>query len=178
MEKNDLLTIYNNFLDYYSSINWQGIISPLKILSVIFSILLIIFIFYIFFKIRKNIKKGLLTVTESITAPGLPKKELDKKWQAIMDRLEKNNDGDYKMAIIEADNLFDDLLKKIGYEGEDMGERLKQVTKAQLANIDDLWQAHKIRNRIAHEQDFKLTHSQAERAIEIYQRASEDLEAL
>ncbi|MBU1177195.1 MAG: hypothetical protein V1901_01180, partial [Patescibacteria group bacterium] len=157
MEKDDLLTIYNNFLDYYALIDWHGIILPLKIISVILSIFLIFSIFFILFKIRKNIEKSLLTITESITAPGLPKKELDKKWQAIMDRLEKNNDGDYKMAIIEADNLFDDLLIRIGYQGEDMGERLKQITKAQLANIDELWQAHKIRNRIAHEQDFKLT---------------------
>lgn len=177
MEDN-LLKIYNKFLNYYSSINWEGITFPLKIFSFLFSVFLVIFIIFIIFKIRKNIEKSLLTVAESITAPDLPKKELDKKWQAIIERLEKNNESDYKMAIIEADNIFDDLLKRIGYEGEDMGDRLKQITKAQLANIDDLWQAHKVRNRIAHEPNFKLTYSQAERAIEIYQRAMEDLEAL
>jgi len=95
-----------------------------------------------------------------------------------MDKLEKNNESDYKLALIEADNIFDNLLKKIGYQGEDMGERLKQITEAQLANIDDLWQAHKVRNRIAHESDFKLTYSQTKRAIEIFQRAARDLETL
>ena len=165
-------------MDYYFLIDWQKIIFPLKIISVIFSIFLLFFIFFILFKIRKNIKKGLLAITESITDPDLPKKELDKKWNSVMDKLEKNNESDYKLALIEADNIFDDLLKKIGYQGEDMGERLKQITEAQLANIDELWQAHKTRNRIAHEPGFKLTYSQAKRAIEIYQRAIRDLEVI
>jgi len=177
MEEN-LLKIYNNFLDYYLLIDWQKIIFPLKIISVIFSIFLLFFIFFILFKIRKNIKKGLLAITESITDSDLPKKELDKKWNSVMDKLEKNNESDYKLALIEADNIFNDLLKQIGYQGEDMGERLKQITEAQLANIDELWQAHKTRNRIAHEPGFKLTYSQAKRAIEIYQRATQDLESL
>jgi len=174
MEKENLLKIYNNFL----AIDWQGIIVPLKIISVILSVFFIFFIIIILFKIRKNIKKNLLTIVKSITAPDSFKKELDKKWESVMNKLEKNNESDYKLALIEADNIFDDLLKKSGYQGEDMGERLKQITKAQLANIDDLWQAHKVRNRIAHEPGFKLTHAQAKRAIEIYQRAAEDLEVL
>jgi len=173
-----LSKIYNNFLDYYSLVNWQEITLPLRVISIFVSLFLIVFILIIFFKIKDNIRKDLIAVTESIAAPDFPKKDFDKKWQAIMDRLEKENESDDKLALIEADNIFDDLLKKIGYEGNDMGERLKQITKAQLANIDELWQAHKVRNRIAHEQDFKLTHAQAKRAVEIYQRAMEDLEAL
>ena len=176
--KEEILTIYNNFLDHYSLINWHGIIFPLKIISFLLSVFLILFIFNILFKIRKNIKNSLFAVAESVTSSDSPKKELNKKWEAIMERLEKNNESDYKVAIIEVDNIFDDLLIKMGYQGEDMGERLKQVTKAQLASIDELWQAHKIRNRIAHEQDFKLTYLQAKRAIEIYQQATDNLEAL
>jgi len=174
MEKDNLLKIYNNFL----AIDWQGIIVSLKIISVILSVFFIFFIIILLFKIRKNIKKALLAIAKSVTAPDLPKKELDKKWSSVMNKLEKNNESDYKLALIEADNIFDDLLRKIGYQGEDMGERLKQITEAQLANIDELWQAHKVRNRIAHEPGFKLTYSQAKRAIEIYQQAMEDLEVL
>jgi len=173
-----LLRIYNNASDYFDSADWHQIIFTLKIISVFFSILLIFSIFLLLFKIRKNIEESLLMVAKSIVAPGLPKKELDKKWQSILNKLETDNESDYKLAVIEADKIFDDLLIRIGYKGEDMGERLKQITMAQLANIDDLWKAHKVRNRIAHETNFKLTQEQAKRAIEIYQRAMEDLEVL
>ena len=59
-----------------------------------------------------------------------------------------------------------------------MGERLKQITSAQIANIDAIWQAHKIRNNIVHDPDFRLTRQDAENAVKIYQRALEDLMAL
>jgi len=175
--KNSFLDFYNNFLDFYY-FYLEGFVFVLKIISLLFSIFLIIFIINILFKIRKNIKKDLNIIAKSVVISNSFKKDLDKKWQVIINRLEKGSDSDYKIAIIEADNIFDDLLKKMGYQGNDMGERLKQITKNQLANIDDLWQAHKIRNRIAHEPSFKLTQLQAKRAIEIYQRATQDLESL
>jgi len=174
MEKENLLKIYDNFL----AIDWPGIISPLKIISVIFSIFLILFIFFILFKIRKNIKKDLLTVVESVTASDLPKKELDKEWESVMNKLEKDNESDYKLAIIEADQILDNMLIKKGINGEDMGERLKQVTNQQIPNLDSVWQAHKLRNRIAHESNIRVTKRQAEQAIEDYKRAVDDLRGL
>lgn len=176
--KEILLEIYNNFLDYYYSYNWDQIIHVLKIISAIFSILFIFFISIILFKIRGNIKKGLLTITENIAKPNALKKELDKKWQTIIDKLEKDNESDYKLAIIEADNILDNTLIKKGFIGDDMGERLKQINNQQIPNLDDVWQAHKLRNRIAHESDIRITKRQAEQVIESYKRAVEDLEVL
>lgn len=175
--KEKFIDLYNEFLVFHQSY-LEGYIFFLKIFAFSLSVFLVLFIIIILFKIRKGIKEELLSIAESVVDPGIPKKELDEKWQRIMRRLEKESESDFKMAVIEADNLFDDLLKKIGYQGDDMGERLKQITKAQLANIDELWDAHKMRNRIAHEPDFKLTKFQAERAVEIYQKAMEDLEAI
>jgi len=59
-----------------------------------------------------------------------------------------------------------------------MGGRLKQIDSEQLANIDEVWQAHKLRNRLVHETDFKLKEHEAKRVIEIYEKALQDLEAL
>ena len=105
-------------------------------------------------------------------------KKTFKQWAKITKRLETGKEAECKLAVIEADKILDDSLKRLDYHGEDMGERLKQVKSDQLANIDELWQAHKVRNRIAHEPDFRLTQAQARRAIEIYQRAMQDLKAL
>jgi len=59
-----------------------------------------------------------------------------------------------------------------------MGERLKQIIPAQLVNIDELWQAHKIRNRLVHEENFELREHEAKRVIEIYKKALDELEAI
>lgn len=174
-----LSKIYNNALEYFNSSDWHQIIFRLKVISVILSIFFIISIFALLFKIRKSIKEGLLTITENGSASDSSfKKETDEKWQAVLDKLDKNNESDYKLAIIEADKIFDDLLKRLGYIGDDMGERLKQISSVQLANIDDVWQAHKARNRIAHEPGFKIKRSEAEQVVKIYQRAMKNLEVL
>ncbi len=170
-----------NFYDYislYLSFPDSQSISIIKVIFLIISLLFLIAAIILIFQLRKQLKKSLEMVTKSVAAPGLPKKALNKKWQSVLDKLAKDDENSYKLAVIEADNIFDDILKRIGYQGEDMGERLKQLTPAQTANLDEVWQAHKLRNQIVHEPDSRLTHSQAQRAVEIYQRALEDLEAV
>jgi len=172
-----LFNLYDYISIYLSSSDGQSI-SIIKVVSLLISLLLLIAAIILTFQIRKRFKESLGMVAESVSVPGLPKKALNKKWQSVLDKLAKDDENSYKLAVIEADKIFDDILKRIGYQGEDMGERLKQLTTAQTANLDEIWQAHKLRNQIVHEPDFRLTHSQAQRAVEIYQRAMEDLEAI
>lgn len=170
--------IQDFLIAYFNSANSQNTILVLKIISVIFSFFLLIAIILIIIRIREDIQESLKISVKNVVTNGLPKEEMNKTWQAILNKLESENDSDYKLAVIEADKILDDSLKRLGYQGEDMGERLKQIKFNQLSNIDELWQAHKVRNRIAHEPDFQLTQTQAKRAIEIYQRAMQDLKAL
>ena len=173
-----LLKIQEQINNYFFSSNWEENFFTLKIISVALSTLLVFVIIFLIFRLRKNIKKSLDLVTESVTASGLPKAAANKEWESVLEKMEKEDANSYKLAVIEADKILDNLLKKIGYAGDDMGERLKQITSAQMSNIDEVWQAHRVRNRVVHEPDFQLTRVQAKRAIEIYQRALEDLEGI
>ncbi|PIV10498.1 MAG: hypothetical protein COS49_00240 [Candidatus Portnoybacteria bacterium CG03_land_8_20_14_0_80_41_10] len=173
-----LLNLYDYLVLNLSSPDWQKFIFTLKIISLIISALLLAAVILLIIRLRKQLKKSFELIAESISAPGLPKKKMVKRWESVLANLGREDENSYKLAVIEADKIFDDILKKIGYQGEDMGERLKQLTPAQTANLDEVWQAHKLRNQIVHEPDSKLTRAQAQRAVEIYQRALEDLEAV
>jgi hypothetical protein len=173
-----LLNLYDYFLIYFASPEWEKTLLILKSLSVTICFLLLVVLVYLIFQLRANIRNSVETATKSIGTPSLPKKRMTKKWNAILKKLETGDESNLKLAVIEADKILDDLLKKIGYQGENMGERLKQLTPAQIANLEALWQAHKLRNSIVHDPDFRLTRSQAENAIKIYQRTLEDLQAL
>ena len=84
---------------------------------------------------------------------------------------QSDSPNDWKLAIIEADIILDDLLKDKGYAGNSLGERLRSITPSQLETIDDAWEAHKVRNKIAHGgADFVLTHRIAEETINRYRR--------
>lgn len=97
------------------------------------------------------------------------KGKLAKKWSKIKNELERENESAWKVAIIEADNLIDDLIKKMQYPGKNMGERLEGINPGQIENIEELKQAHKVRNQIIHNESFKLSKKQAETVMGYYE---------
>lgn len=94
----------------------------------------------------------------------------------VIAHIATDNPNDWKLAIIEADIILDDSLKRAGYAGTSLGERLRSISPAQLQSLDDAWQAHKVRNLVAHgSDDFVLTHRLAEDTIKQYRRVFEEL---
>lgn len=82
-----------------------------------------------------------------------------------------DNPNDWKLAIIEADIVLDKILNQAGYVGASIGEKLKTVSPHSMKTLDDAWEAHKVRNRIAHDgSDFVLTKKIAQQTITQYKR--------
>lgn len=96
----------------------------------------------------------------------------------ILEHLESPSPNDWKLAIIEADIVLDELLKERGFAGNTLGERLKSISPNQMESLSDAWEAHKVRNRIAHDgADFVLTRRIAEDTINRYRRVLGELGA-
>jgi len=94
----------------------------------------------------------------------------------LENHIDSTNPNDWKLAIIEADIILDDVLKHQGYAGTSLGERLRSISPSSLASLDDAWQAHKIRNQIAHAgADFILTQKLARETINQYKRVFVEL---
>ena len=100
---------------------------------------------------------------------GNKKNKLRAKWAKVKEKLKSKNESDYKVAIIEADKIIDDLIARMNYKGENMGERLDNITPGQIENIEDLRKAHEIRNRIIHDESFVLTKKEAEKTFEYFE---------
>jgi|SRR6185437_11461855 len=96
-------------------------------------------------------------------------------WGVILQHFYRGSDSDLKVAIIEADKLLNEALREAGMMGTQIGDRLKKATDAQIPNLDDVWQAHKLRNQIAHESNFRLKRDLAERALGIYESALKNM---
>lgn len=95
----------------------------------------------------------------------------DERWKGIQVHLASANPNDWKLAIIEADVLLDRMLDKAGYAGTTIGDKLKSASTRSFATLDDAWQAHRIRNQIAHGgADFVLTHKVAQETLIQYER--------
>jgi hypothetical protein len=144
------------------------IVLAIKYLFVILCFMLLIWIFRLvqtLTQIRKNVKEKLFP--KDITSA--TEKTQNTKWQRVMTHIESVNEGDWKLAILEADIMLDEMLTVMGLHGESIGDKLKAVERSDFLNIDFAWEAHKVRNKIAHNgSDFVLTQREARRVVGLY----------
>lgn len=96
---------------------------------------------------------------------------LTKQWDKIVSESEHNP----TQSILDADKLLSYLLEAKGYEGS-VGEMLKK-SESLFKNVNDIWEAHKMRNRIAHEIGISLSSAEVRNALSKFKSAYRDLGA-
>lgn len=104
---------------------------------------------------------------------------INPRWEHIKSLIDTENSSDWRTAIVEADIMLDDMLTKQGYTGASISEKLKQVERADFNTLQDAWEAHKVRNQIAHEgSTFDLSDTLARRTIARYENVFREFEML
>jgi hypothetical protein len=92
------------------------------------------------------------------------------RWAHIQTLIESAQERDWREAIMEADIMLEDMLVERGYAGDTTGERLKNVDRNKFKTLPEAWEAHKVRNQIAHEGiAFPLSDQLAYRTIKRYE---------
>ena len=97
------------------------------------------------------------------------------RWQALQGLLKEK--ATWPLAVIDADKLLDDALKRSKYKGKTMGERLVSAQR-DIKNNDNVWFGHKLRNRLVHEEKVKLRERDVKDALMGIRAALKDLGAL
>lgn len=105
-------------------------------------------------------------------------KRITRGWDNILKRLDTGVESEYKLAVIEADDLMDTSLRRLGYTGATLDERLQKLTSATLPNLSQVLEAHKIRNNVVHNPDYRLSLDEAKKTLGIYEEAFKDLQIL
>ncbi|KKR88353.1 MAG: hypothetical protein A3G02_03175 [Candidatus Yanofskybacteria bacterium RIFCSPLOWO2_12_FULL_44_13b] len=168
---------YARIFDFIES--WQSywIFQNLKILGIFITLVLLIILVWLKIKTHKVKPKPSLIqeISPPQTAPGGP---WQARWEEIKRHIDSPKEGEWKFAVIEADALMNDALKRAGFAGETMGERLQNIQSGQIQNLDALWEAHKIRNRLAHDSDYFLRYAEAKRAVSQFEKILKELGVL
>lgn len=107
---------------------------------------------------------------------GLNREKYQEEWLLLENSLTSDISVQH-MAIINADKLLDKALKERGFKGETMGERLGAASR-EFTKRDSVWGAHKLRNRIAHEDSVRINLALTRRVLASYKYALKDLGAL
>ena len=157
-----------------------------RILSTVLTLLLLTAIVYVALRL-KQVRKDENEAFDEIGRSARKKIEdvevspggidANQKWGEIVTHIGSENPNDWRLAIIESDVLLEQILTRAGYPGDTLGEQLKNVATGDFESIRSAWDAHMVRNKIAHEgTGFEITHDEAKRVIHLYRRVFKDLE--
>ena len=161
-----------NSSDFFVLLSW---------IKVIFISISLFFVGIIIYAIKdgKYIRALFWTdVVEFFTYRPYGSSDISKDWKGVKKRLKSGQGSEYKLAIIEADIFLNDVLKKMGYKGETLGEILESITLTTFYNIAEIKSAHNVRNNIIHDPNYTLTLENAEKTIFAYEEALIAVEAI
>jgi hypothetical protein len=97
------------------------------------------------------------------------------QWQVLQKLL--SDKTRWSDAIVEADKLLDEALKKKRFRGGSMGERLVKAQRLFTDN-DNLWFGHKLRNKIDADPTVKLKETEVKQALMGIRQGLKDIGAL
>lgn len=105
----------------------------------------------------------------------LKAKKFQQRWQDLQRHCATRKT--WPQAIIEADDLLCEALKKRGYKGKTTGERLVAAQHDLTAN-EEVWFGHKLRNKMADVDVRRLKKQDILEALSGFRQALRDLGAL
>lgn len=95
------------------------------------------------------------------------RRTLEEQWK----RVEGTENPSLK--ILEAEKVLDQALSACEFQGS-FGEKLK-AAGPRFKNLHAVWDAHRLRNRIAHEAGFTVKEAEAERVVRVFRKVLEEL---
>ncbi|MFT5179678.1 MAG: hypothetical protein ACI9GH_000515 [Candidatus Paceibacteria bacterium] len=168
--------ITSNVSGYRASQIIPIVYGTLRPIGIVFSALLLLLVVYFVSKRNKAYrisekKIDVITEQQEETDYTVHEELKNKRWEHIEELMSSHNINDWKQAIIEADIMLDEMLTKMQYDGTTIAEKLKNVEESDFITLSKAWEAHKVRNKIAHSgADFKFDKNEAGRVIELYRK--------
>lgn len=93
-----------------------------------------------------------------------------KHWQTIVELFHTPDPNAWRVAIIDADAMMEDMITQMGFDGNTFGDKLKAMNQARIPWVDTAWDVHLLRNKLAHEGSrYHLNNREAYRAFKIYE---------
>lgn len=139
----------------------EQINNPLLFLAVV--LVLAVVLFVAIFIVKRPVKT-------------LQREKYETDWKKV-EQMITDDSNTWRLAILDADKLLDRALKESGYKGSTMGERMVSASRV-FTKRDAVWIAHKLRNRLAHEDSVKLSPKITKQVLASFKYALKDVGAL
>jgi hypothetical protein len=173
-----IFTFFIVLFDQQSAQNFVYILNGLDILFALIIIAAVANLSTFMIKFKKQTKR----LEKFFESRYVPPKENDKELSPIEQKLarakqhiESRYKEEWKIGIIELDNILRELLKE-KFTGSTVGELLQDAEKKGFDKLSEAWEGHKIRNKIVHEGiKYELDQSLCLRTLNNYLQAFRSL---
>jgi hypothetical protein len=104
--------------------------------------------------------------------------KISKKWNKIIKRVEEGSEDEYKLAVLEAEETLTEVLERLGYKGETLEEKLKDLPEETISNIENLKSVSEVKEKIVYNPEYSLSLNETKRILDIFNQSLKDLQAL
>ncbi len=163
------------FIYFISSPELQHDLLPVKLVFIAFTIFFFVAVIYFYMNSSYLKYKFLEDTVELMSWQPYAVRQVSKRLQKILDRVENGDENEYKLAIVEADELLYKTMEDKGYEGETFEEVLENAKNKITPSYQEVLSAHNLRNSIVYEPDYKLDLETTKRILDIYEKAIKNL---
>ena len=169
--------IYTFFGNLFSggAIDFTQFINVLVAIFSIIAIFLLAIIIYTSIRIYEINKKEhashkALFAKEHVSEDPVPMPVQNPRWEQVKMHIRSDTPADWRLAILEADLMLEDLLVTLGYKEGTIGDKLKAIGTRDFPRHDRAWWAHRVRNNIAHQgSTYILGKAEARNTIDIFE---------
>ena len=179
--------IFGKILDYIQP-TLNIILNPhtwsvIGIVSSLFSLIFIIIIIFCLVRMFEIQAYDKMEIKHEIHEALLRDKEKarneNQRWNYIITLVESPNESDWRMAILEADSFLEEVLREKEMTGDTVAELLESAKSNGYTSIQNAWDAHIIRNKIAHEgSEYPVSQIEGRRVIKMFQNFFEELKVI
>ena len=173
----DFKTAFDAFIALMTSPDLQRELYPAKVIFIFFTFAFLSVIIY-FMLISSYIKyRFFIDFQQFFNLEPAGLRKIARRWKAIKRRMDSGSEYEYKLAIMEAEDLFNDVLMEKGFAGASFEDRLGNVKQIQLPDPESVLGAHKVRNSVAHDPNYKISKEETEDVLNIFEKGIRSIES-
>lgn len=84
------------------------------------------------------------------------------RWNKVNQQIKKGDSVSLAASVLECSQMLNEILKAIGYEGDNLGERLNKLSPNQIEGIEKLKVVNEVKNKLVRDPSFRINQEEAE----------------
>jgi len=162
-------------IHFISSANIQRSLLPIKVVFIFFGFFFLGAVIYFYIRSSYMKYQFLQDTVEFLSWQPYGLRQINKQWRKIMQIIGAGSEKEYKLAVVQADDLLYKTLEERGYEGESFEQLLKNAREKIIPIFSNILSAHSVRNSIIYEPDYKLDIETAKKIMDLYEKAIKNI---